>query len=95
MQVRMNEQSELYAAVYEAVQASVALECCLPAATANVQRALTRFRGGDAVRQLETMSVLLHQLTAASLRQESDMRAVALSKLDLAAREWMHRLPLQ
>jgi hypothetical protein len=41
------------------------------------------------------MSVLLHQLTAASLRQESDMRAVALSKLDLAAREWMHRLPLQ
>ena len=99
MGMRMDERSTLYAAVYEAVETCVALECCVPAATASVQRALSRLRGpggdAEAVRQLESMSVLLHQLTAASMRPQRDMRAAALSQLDFAARQWMARLPIQ
>ena len=97
--MQMDRRGELYAAVYRSVEASVALECCVPAAAAQVQRALVQLGGPDgdpeAVRQLETISVLLHQLTAASMRPRSDMRGVALAQLERAARQWMGRLTLQ
>ncbi len=93
------ERAKLYAAIYEAVDASVALERCLPAAQAHVQRALVRLRGSEddpeAVRQLERMSVHLHQLTAASLRPQGQGRQAAVQELSLLANQWLGRLPLQ
>ena len=93
------EQSSLYAAVYEAVEASIALQRCLPAAQASVQRALVQLRGSrsdpEAVRQLESISVHLHQLTAASLRPQEEGRRAATRQLSLLAGQWMARLPMQ
>ncbi len=99
MAISGEERAHLYAAVYEAVDASVALQRCLPAAQAKVQRALVGLRGSEAdveaVRQLESMSVLLHQLTAASLRPKEDSRRAAAEKLGVLAEAWMARLPIQ
>ena len=93
------EQERLYAAVYEAVDGSVALGRCLPAAEANVQRALIHLRGSrsdpEAVRQLECMSVRLHQLTAAAMRPGENGRRAAMAELRILAGQWMARLPMQ
>ena len=93
------EQSSLHAAVYQAVEASVALQRCLPAAQAHVQRALVQLRSSnedpEAVRQLESMSVHLHQLTAASMRPKGESCQAATRELSLLAGQWMARLPMQ
>jgi len=93
------ERAKLYAAVYEAIDASVALQRSLPAAHASVQRALVQLRGVDgdpeAVRQLESMSVRLHQLTAATMRPHGTCRDTAVQELGLLADQWMARLPMQ
>lgn len=94
-----HEHSSLHAAVYQAVEASIALQRCLPAAQAHVQRALVQLRGSkadpEAVRQLESMSVHLHQLTAAAMRPEGDTCEAATRQLSLLAEQWMARLPMQ
>jgi hypothetical protein len=88
----------LFADVYEAVDNSIALGRCLPAAQANVQRALVHLRRSEgdpeAVRQLESMSVHLHQLTAATMRPQQTRRDAAVAQLSILAREWMARLPM-
>lgn len=93
------EQSRLYAAVYEAVDASIARQRCLPAAEASVQRALVLLRGSksdpEAVRQLESMSVHLHQLTASALRPREESCRDATRQLSLLAGQWLARLPMQ
>ena len=92
------ERTSLYAAVYEAIDTSIALERCLPSADAHVQRALVQLRGpeGDpeAVRQLESISVRLHQLTAASMRPQGPCRRAAVQQLTILADQWMARLPI-
>ncbi len=94
-----DQQTDIRAAVYEAVEASIALQRCLPAAVASVQRALAQLRGSerdpDGVRQLESMSVHLHQLTAATMRREENGRRAAVDQLGKLARQWMDRLPIQ
>lgn len=93
------EQSSLHAAVYQAVEASIALQRCLPAAQAHVQRALVQLRDSkadpEAVRQLESMSVHLHQLTAAAMRPKGDSCEAATRQLSFLAEQWMARLPMQ
>ncbi len=93
------ERTKLYAAVYEALDASIALERCLPAAQAHVQRALVHLRDSsgeaDAVRQLELMSIHLHQLAAASMRPKSEARQSAVKELSQLANEWLGQLPMQ
>jgi 3-dehydroquinate synthase class II len=93
------ERVKLYAAVYEAIDASVALQRSLPAAQASVQRALAQLRGSksdpEAVRQLESMSVRLHQLTAATMRPQGGGRETAVRELGMLADQWMARLPMQ
>ena len=89
----------VYAAVYEAVDASLACGMCLPATEARVQRALAQFRRSnsnpEAIRQLESMSVRLHELTAANLRPEEARRRDALAQLNRLAASWMATAPLQ
>ena len=94
-----SQRGQLYAAVFEAIDASIAMQRCLPAAQANVQRALVQLRhtrsGPEAVRELERMSVHLHQLTAAGMRPREEGRQMAVEQLRRAASEWMARLPIQ
>lgn len=91
-----DQRTGLHAAVYEAVDASVALQRCLPAAVANVQRALLHSQDDpEAVRQLESMSVHLHQLTAATMRCQQTEREAAVNELSRLAGQWMTRLPMQ
>ena len=98
MAICMQERASLYAAVYEAIDTSIALERCLPSADANVQRALVHFRGSEgdpeAVRQLESISVHLHQLTAAAMRPQGPCRRAAVRQLGILANQWMARLPM-
>ena len=93
-----SNQQGLFAGVYEAIDSSIALGRCLPAADANVQRALVHLRrsegDAEAVRQLESISVQLHQLTAATLRPQESRRNAAVVQLSVLAREWMARLPM-
>ncbi len=99
MTISSSERTSLYAAVYEAIDASIALQRCLPSAQAHVQRALVQLRSSrsdpEAVRQLEHMSVHLHQLTAATMRPQGAVRQAAVEKLSLLANQWMARLPMQ
>lgn len=99
MAYQVHGQSNLYAAVYEAVETSIALQRCLPAAEASVQRALVQLRGSrsdpEAVRQLESISVHLHQLTAAGMRPRGEGRRAATDELSRLAGQWMARLPMQ
>jgi hypothetical protein len=92
------ERTSLCAAVYEAIDNSVALRRCLPSADAKVQRALAHFRAdqGDpeAVRQLESMSVHLHQLAAASMRPRASCPYSTVRQLAILADQWMARLPM-
>ena len=92
------ERTSLYAAVYEAIDSSIALQRSLPFADASVQRALVHFRRSEtdpeAVRQLESISVHLHQLTAASLRAQVATRRAAVRQLSVLANQWMVRLPM-
>jgi hypothetical protein len=94
----MEQRASLYSDVYEAIDSSIAIGRCLPAADANVQRALVHFRGTDrdpeAVRQLENISVHLHQLTAAAMRPQGPCRNAAVQQLTMLANEWMARLPM-
>lgn len=91
--------SSVYAAVFEAIDASVAMQRCLPQAQASVQRALVQLRrtksDADAVQELERMSVHLHQLATASMSTKDEMRNVAVEQLRRAASSWMARLPMQ
>ena len=91
-----SRRSDLRSAVYEAIDASITLERCLPAAVASVQRALVHAEGDvEAVRQLESMSVHLHQLTAATMRSEENCRREAIVRLSKLADQWMANLPMQ
>lgn len=80
----------VYAAVYEAIDASVALGRSLPSTEACIQGALARFRSSgadeEAVRQLESMSVGLHRLIGS--------RSDAAAQLTKLARCWMERAPM-
>ncbi len=81
----------IYAAVYEAVDESVARRRSMPRAEACVQGALAHFRRSasdrEAIRHLETMSVRLHQLTGS----HSDTAAAELKAL---AHCWMANAPM-
>jgi hypothetical protein len=94
-----DRQASLHAAVYEAIDGSIAAERCLPSTVASVQRALAHLRASpadpEAVRQLESISVHLHQLTAATMRAEENGRRAAVAQLSLLAGQWMARLPMQ
>lgn len=94
-----SQRGQLYAAVFESIDASIAMQRCLPSAQANVQRALAQLRhtksDPEALRELEQMSVHLHQLTAAGMRPRQEARHAAVEQLRRAANEWMARLPMQ
>lgn len=94
----MRERTSLCAAVYEAIDDSIARERCLPSADAKVQRALGYFRGvhpdPEAVRQLESISLHLHQLAAASMRPQGSSPRAAVRQLGILASQWMARLPM-
>jgi len=98
MNTGLEERRSLYASVYQAVDASIGDQKCLPASEASVQRALALLRrsGGDpeAVRQLEDISVRLHQLTAATLRPQEACRRTAVEHLSKLASQWMSRAPI-
>ncbi len=97
--VRREAEISVYAAVYEAVDTAVALERCSPAADASVQRALVHFRNSkadpDAIRQLEDISVHLHELAAADFRHRRGNRRETAEHLRRLGVEWMARLPMQ
>ncbi len=91
MPYRQEAPVSVYAAVFEAVDASVARRRSMPWAEACVQGALAHFRRSaadpEAVRHLETISIRLHQLTGS----RSDAAAAELKTL---AHDWMANAPM-
>ena len=90
--------TSVYAGVFEALDQVVSRQRCLPGSEARVQSALCHFRGSrsdpDAVRQLESMSVSLHELAAADFHRRDAMRREAVERLRVLADQWMARLPI-
>jgi hypothetical protein len=97
--VARSPMTDLYASVYQALDASVANNRCLASSDAQIQRALTQFRlsGKDreAAEQLEAIALQLHQLSVASLNGNRDQRRAAIERLRASAQTWMQRLPMQ
>jgi hypothetical protein len=91
--------SDIYAAVYQALDASVASNRCLASSDAQIQRALAEFRrsGRDraATAQLETIALHLHELAIASFTSNEAQRSAAIERLRASAQIWMQRLPMQ
>ncbi len=90
--------SEMYAKVYQALDASVASQSCLPSSEAIVQGALASFRSNkiDAEGRacLATMSHQLQALQIATLTGDASGRALARQQLSACADHWLQRLPI-
>ena len=91
--------TDIYSAVYQVLDVSVASNRCLASSDAQIQRALAQFRRSgtdrDATEQLEAISLQLHQLSIASLSGDSEQRSEAIERLRASAQVWMQRLPMQ
>lgn len=89
---------EIYARVYQAIDATLAMGTGLPSTDATVQRALTQFRNGhedpEALGHLEAMSTILHSMLVASLKGSSAERAACRQQLAALANQWIGRLPI-
>ena len=89
---------EIYARVYQAIDATLAMGTGLPSTEATVQRALIQFRNdhGDpeALEHLEAMSTLLHSMLVASLKGSAAERTHCRQQLSILANEWIGRLPI-
>jgi len=90
--------SDIYSAVFSALDASVANNTCLASSEAQIQRALAQFRASRANRtateQLERISVMLHELSLTSFSRDEQRRRALLDELRNASINWMNRLPV-
>ena len=88
---------QVYSKVFEAVDASVALQTALPSSEASIQSALVelrRSRDPEAVACLESISVMLQAMLAAATKGSSEERLRTRERLEALASEWMQRLPM-
>ena len=89
---------QVYSKVFEAVDASIALQTALPSSEASIQRALIEFRrqsrDPEAVSCLESISVMLQAMLAAASRGSAEERLRTRERLAALASEWMQRLPM-
>jgi hypothetical protein len=89
---------QIYAKVFEALDASVALQTALPSSEASIQRALVELRretrDPEAIEQLEAISLNLQAMRAAAMRGSADERLRTRDRLSALAAEWMQRLPM-
>ncbi len=90
--------SGVYAEVYQALDASVASQTCLPRSEAVIQAALATFRSAkiDAEGRdcLITMSHQLQALQIATVAGDASGRASARQQLSACAERWLQRLPM-
>lgn len=98
MDCNFKDMPALYARVYEALDASIAMQTCLPRSEATVQRALGQFRAEaadlEAIEQLQAISVRLQSLKIAAMSGDAPGRVTARNALSAAAGQWLERLPI-
>ena len=89
---------QIYSTVFEALDASLAVQAALASSEASIQRALTEFRtncgDAEALERLETISIGLQQMGVAALRGCAEERSRSRQRLATLAAEWMQRLPM-
>lgn len=89
---------QVYSKLFEAVDASIALQTALPSSEASVQRALVEFRrqsrDPEGIACLENISVMLQAMLAAASRGSAEERLRTRERLAALASEWMKRLPM-
>ena len=89
---------DVYATVFRALDTAVAHNACLAASEAQIQRALTELRTSrrdpEATRRLESISVVLQQLSLASLVNDNEQRRDAVERLRFSARQWLLTMPI-